>query len=106
MTFLGTDLLRGRDGTIGRAVARFIQGIIVMSAEMQRVVRHKEAHVIPFGVNQSIFYPIPMATARQKLGLSARKKYILFPWSPDRPERNGCSDSSTFGGLVRPGGDG
>lgn len=87
VTFRGSDLLGRTDGLIGRVVARLVQGVIVMSDEMQRVTGRERAHVIPFGVNTALFRPQPMAPARHALGLAADRRYVLFPWDPDRPEK-------------------
>jgi teichuronic acid biosynthesis glycosyltransferase TuaC len=87
ITFLGSDLLSRRDGTIGRLAARLVEGVIVMSEEMRQVSKRPDAHVIPFGVNTGVFAVRPMEQARQRLGLPLGEKLILFPWSPARAEK-------------------
>ena len=87
VTFRGSDLLSRKDGAIGRMVAGVVDGVIVMTEEMKRAAKRKDAHVIPFGVNSDLFTPYPMAQARRELGLSLSDKLVLFPWDPARPEK-------------------
>lgn len=84
VTFLGSDLLHPRDGTIGKVAAIFAKGIIVQSEEMKRVAKRDDTYVIPFGVNLDLFIPSPREEARQELGLDQNEKLVLFPWNPAR----------------------
>lgn len=91
VTFHGSDILGGwrgamfsKDGIMGRVVAQMVNGVIVMTDLMKTASRRKDAYVIPFGVNTSIFHPYPLEDARRELGLSLEEKIILFPWNPDR----------------------
>ena len=95
ITFQGSDLLGGKnglmhrkDGLVGSLVVRLVDGVIVMSPEMKQYSPHEHTFVIPFGVNTQIFKPSPKTEARRKLQLPADTKLILFPWNPDRPEKN------------------
>src|SRR5262249_39427473 len=40
--------------------------------------------IIPCGVDLSLFSPRPKAEARRRLGLADDRKYILFPFDPNR----------------------
>lgn len=84
VTFRGSDLLSRKDGAIGRAVARLVDGVIVMSEEMKRVSKRKDAHIIPFGIRPDLFDPYPMDQARSDLGLLLSDRLVLFPWDPSR----------------------
>jgi len=84
VTYLGSDINHWRDGFIGRQLIPWIDGIIVMSPEMKAKIKRPDVFIIPFGINLEIFKPIPKAEARQKLNLPQDKKYILFPWNPQR----------------------
>jgi teichuronic acid biosynthesis glycosyltransferase TuaC len=84
VTYLGSDLLHPRDGTIGKVVARVADGIIVQSEEMKRIANREDAYVIPFGVNLGLFAAYPMDAARQELGFGPDEKLVLFPWNPTR----------------------
>ncbi|MGB1289107.1 MAG: glycosyltransferase, partial [Aggregatilineales bacterium] len=95
VTFQGSDILGGldgrlheRDGMIGRAVAKVVSSVIVMSDTMKIASGRDDTRVIPFGVNTDIFYPVDKAEARQKLSLDADEKLVLFPYHPDRAEKN------------------
>jgi teichuronic acid biosynthesis glycosyltransferase TuaC len=87
VTFRGSDLLSRKDGAIGKIVSRLVEGVIVMSEEMKRAAKRKDAHVIPFGVNSDLFTPCPMEQARRDLGLSLSDRLVLFPWDPARAEK-------------------
>ncbi len=94
VTFHGDDVLgrlkkNGRIALIGRlfqissfALARRAEAVIVQSQEMKRKLRLSRAEVIPCGVDLNLFRPMEQAEARRKLGLSAEKKYVLFPYDP------------------------
>jgi glycosyltransferase involved in cell wall biosynthesis len=93
VTFRGADLVcrKGhsfeKDAVIGRAVARLVDGVIVMSEEMKAASGRKDTSVIPFGVNPDVFKPGPMEQARRDLNLPLDEKLILFPWNPARPQK-------------------
>ncbi|MCK4791939.1 MAG: hypothetical protein KAV87_49865, partial [Desulfobacteraceae bacterium] len=87
VTFRGSDLLSQKDGLIGKIVARLVEGIIVMSEEMERATNRQDAHIIPFGLDLDLFTPYPMERARHDLGLPMSEKLVLFPWNPARPEK-------------------
>jgi len=84
ITFLGSDLLHPRDGTIGKVAARLADGIIVQSEEMKRMSKREDAYIIPFGINLNLFKPCPTQDARHELGLDPDEKLLLFPWNPAR----------------------
>ena len=88
-TFLGSDILaeghhNDRDRRFSMVAVRRAREVIVMSEEMKRCAEREDAHVIPFGVHLSDFQLEDQGQARQKIGLSPDKKYILFPWKSDR----------------------
>lgn len=87
ITFRGSDLLSRREGWVGRLAARLADGVIVMTEEMKQASGRRDAHVIPFGINTAVFFPVPKADARRALGLAQDEKLILFPWNPARPEK-------------------
>jgi glycosyltransferase involved in cell wall biosynthesis len=62
-----------------------VDAVIVKSAEMAQVVAPAEAHVVPNGVDLRAFRPMDRHEARERLGWSASKRYVLFPGSPDIP---------------------
>lgn len=84
VTFHGSDLLHPKDGVIGKVVSRLVDGVIVMTEQMKAVARRKDASVIPFGVDASLFQPYPAEQARSELGLPLDEKLMLFPWNPAR----------------------
>ncbi|MBK7380894.1 MAG: glycosyltransferase [Ignavibacteriales bacterium] len=49
---------------------------------------HKNNAVIPCGLNLENFYPMNKNIAREMIGLSENKKYILFPSGFDNPVKN------------------
>jgi glycosyltransferase involved in cell wall biosynthesis len=99
MSFMGDDLLGspGNDGRatirsrievqINRCFAHFVDAIIVKSEEMARIVAPLKAYIVPNGVDLNAFFPIEIEQARRELGLTLRKKYVLFPGDPDNPRK-------------------
>jgi glycosyltransferase involved in cell wall biosynthesis len=99
ISFMGDDLL-GSPGHDGRATirsrfevqanrffARFVDAVIVKSAEMARVIAPIKTYIIPNGVDLKTFFPMEINHARRDLGLKKGKKYILFPGDPDDPRK-------------------
>lgn len=84
VTFHGSDLLGSKDSKIGKPIAGLVDGVIVMSEEMKQVSGRQDAHVIPFGVDVSLFHTRIKDEIRRDLGLPLNEKLILFPWNPAR----------------------
>lgn len=84
VTFRGSDILTLKDGWIGQIAARLAKRVVVMSQEMKSKSLRKDAFIIPFGVELSVFHPQDTAAARQELGYDQGTKYILFPYDPSR----------------------
>lgn len=95
VTFRGDDLLGviGDDGhptatggilqRLCRLVARGADAIIVVSQHMKsHLPRRVPIHVIPSGLDLSLFRPLPQAPARARLGLPADERLILFVGNP------------------------
>jgi glycosyltransferase involved in cell wall biosynthesis len=99
VSFMGSDLLgtldaEGRPKTFSRLVvqvdrwlARVVDAVIVKSVEMAQVVAPAKAHVVPNGVDLRAFRPMDRREARERLGWSASKRYVLFPGSPNIPRK-------------------
>ncbi|WP_435346637.1 glycosyltransferase family 4 protein [Haloarchaeobius sp. HRN-SO-5] len=45
-------------------------------------------HLVPFGVDTSLFRPIPRAEAREQLGWDPDERVVLFPYPPSRTVKN------------------
>jgi glycosyltransferase involved in cell wall biosynthesis len=98
VSFCGDDLLgtpNGRGGITllsriivgaGQIVARMADGVIVKSDQMREKLQSRRARnrarVIPNGVDFTFFREVSKQDARAALGLSASKRYVLFPGSP------------------------
>jgi teichuronic acid biosynthesis glycosyltransferase TuaC len=99
VTFRGDDLegIIGKDGkptlqgsllkTISRQVARLADQVIVVSESLARALPHRRVHVVPSGLDLQLFCPVPQAAARQKLGLSQDKRYVLFAGAAGNPRK-------------------
>ncbi|ELY64783.1 glycosyltransferase family 4 protein [Natronococcus jeotgali] len=89
MSLWGTDLMSdmGWLETISRYGARFADAAIVPSPAMSREldVDHLE---IPFGIDTDLFRPIPRRDARERVGWDADERIALFPYDPDRDEKD------------------
>jgi glycosyltransferase involved in cell wall biosynthesis len=66
-------------------LARLATAVIVKTAELKSVLRLAAAQVIPNGVDLDLFQPLDQAEVRRRLGLDPKKKFVLFPYAPQRP---------------------
>jgi glycosyltransferase involved in cell wall biosynthesis len=99
VSFLGNDVpgkvdRQGRTTLYGRCLelasfvlARLASAVIVKSQEMKRRLRLNSAYVIPNGVDLTRFQLMDRLEARRRLGLSAEKKFVLFPYNPAEPRK-------------------
>jgi len=62
--------------------------IFVSKEQIKRIHFVRNFHLIPCGVDTSIFKPLPKKSARDKFGFEIGKKYILFSSSFDRKVKN------------------
>jgi teichuronic acid biosynthesis glycosyltransferase TuaC len=92
VSFMGDDVL-GRFARSGRVtlygrllrasgfvLARSVSAVILKSNAMKSKLRIASAHVIPNGVDLSLFRPASTEEARAMLVLDPRKKFVLFPY--------------------------
>lgn len=99
VSFMGDDLL-GEPNDLGgltnfsrfmvianTKLAGLARKVIVLSAEMSRVIAPTASHVLPNGVDTDLFYPIDMRVARERLGWSLNQRVVLFPGNPESPRR-------------------
>jgi glycosyltransferase involved in cell wall biosynthesis len=94
VSFLGDDLLgRPKPGgytrksllvvRVSRWLARHVDGVIVKSAQMRKVIDPDVAvAIIPNGVDFTLFRPLPRVEMRTELGWSLNGFYILFGNDP------------------------
>jgi len=99
VSFMGSDLLGTPNDhgnvTYGsrvvvhcnRWLAGKVNAVIVKSAEMAHIIAPIKSHIIPNGVDMESFCPIERSEARMSLGLSIKKRYILFPARPELPTK-------------------
>jgi glycosyltransferase involved in cell wall biosynthesis len=91
VTLHGTDLVVRRSRLVTLAALPFVDLVAPVSESLAallppRLVDGKLA-ILPCGVATDRFQPIPRAEARARLGLDPHRRYLLFPASPDRPEK-------------------
>jgi teichuronic acid biosynthesis glycosyltransferase TuaC len=102
VTFHGDDLLgtpdaSGRPTLTSRlavlsslVLARAVDGIIVQSPEMFRILPaglRVPTEIIPCGIDFSMFRPISRSEARLRLGLDSDRKYAVFAADPAIPRK-------------------
>jgi glycosyltransferase involved in cell wall biosynthesis len=95
VTFHGTDLGHRVAGPLSRAVARLVDLPATASGWLARHPAHgipgagvdRRVAVLPCGVNLTRFHRIDRRDARERLGLDADGRYLLFPADPARPEK-------------------
>jgi len=92
VTFRGSDVLgiiRNRDGRYSKAgrllqrasqfVARHADAVILVSSHLGEHLRtHAPTHVIPSGLDFTVFRPMPRDEARRALNLDPREHLVLF----------------------------
>lgn len=89
ISFWGLDVASNtyKKAWISKVCARVADEVIVMSDEMEETLG-VDAHVIPHGVDTSLFKPTDPAKAREIVGWDDSRKHVLFPYSPARTEKN------------------
>lgn len=104
VSFCGTDLLGGAEGTLrdrfsrrkssaaSRRAALRAAGVVVKSRNLRAAlpagVDESRVWVIPDGVDLNRFFPTDRDEARARLQWTAPGSHVLFPGSPSRPEKN------------------
>ena len=101
VTLRGSDILGIVDDASGRytfkgrilkklsgLVARRADAVILVSDHMRETIdRTDSVHVIPSGLDLSLFRPLPRAEARERLGLSQTKRLVLFVGRPNQARK-------------------
>lgn len=80
VTFHGSDINIFKNRIISRIVFLLCDISIFVSNNLYKKVRlrRKNSHVIPCGVDFSVFYPMEQLNAKKELGFPQNEKYILF----------------------------
>lgn len=99
VTFHGSDLQgirdqRGRLTPLGyilrfssQWVASRANEIILVADYLAKYIHNCPYHLIPAGIDLSLFHPIPIEEARSTLGLPMNERLILFVGNPERTEK-------------------
>jgi len=83
VTYHGSDVLLGfRDPFISKIGSLFADDVIIVSAKMAKRI---PGHVIPSGIDMTMFRPYDKREARARLHLPLEKNLVLFPYDPKRP---------------------
>lgn len=86
-TFYGSDIELKSQLVFSRIAYRMSASAIVQLEKHKNLLGQKSV-VIPCGVDTKRFCQLDQNESRQKLGLSTDKKYLLFPSSKKREEKN------------------
>ncbi len=70
-----------------RAMARRVDVVVTVAAALAGPLGRPDAITIPAGVDLERFRPMDRSEACERLGLDADRPRVLFPASPDRPEK-------------------
>jgi len=90
VTYHGSELGVGTShwlSRLSRAVHPFFQRVIVVSPQMKQMLNDPKVRVIPCGVSLDDFKPIPLAKARQQLGLPQDKPLVVWVGDHRHPEK-------------------
>jgi teichuronic acid biosynthesis glycosyltransferase TuaC len=85
LTHHGSQVFRGWQAPLCRLVTPLMDRAIVMSSEMKEKGRLSKSHIIPCGIDFSLFKPVPWEQARNELNLPHDKKLVLFAGEYFRP---------------------
>jgi glycosyltransferase involved in cell wall biosynthesis len=86
LSLWGSDLF-GPFGPLSRWCARGARETVVMSPAMADALG-TDCHVVPHGVDLSLFRPRPQAEARAELGWADDRHHVLFPYGTRREEKD------------------
>jgi glycosyltransferase involved in cell wall biosynthesis len=84
-----------------RALARFVDRVIVKSRAMAALIPSVACDVVPNGVDMDRFRPISSERCREELGLEQEATYLLFPYSVGRPRKNFALLQAAIDSLER-----
>ena len=91
LTVHGTDLMHPRTRLATAAALPFIDLVAAVSEPLAAALpgarARARAKVLPCGVALERFHAVPRAQAREALGLDPRRRFLLFPADPSRPEK-------------------
>jgi teichuronic acid biosynthesis glycosyltransferase TuaC len=91
LSLLGTDV--NGSGFIKKLILKNIYlfswyALIVKSEEMSKKFKKTKCHIIPNGVDTTVFKPLESTESKNKLNWDIKKKHILFAANPQRYEKN------------------
>jgi glycosyltransferase involved in cell wall biosynthesis len=78
LTHHGEEALHGWQAPLCRLMSRLVDRTIVVTEPIRRSVGVESAAVIPCGVDFDVFKPMDKHGARERLGLAAGRKLVLF----------------------------
>jgi glycosyltransferase involved in cell wall biosynthesis len=101
VSFCGSDVLGGRAGGVAgvserlgllasRRAARMAAGVVVKSRALLGglpALDPSRTWILPNGVDLSAFAPQDQAACQAALGLDPGRRHVIFPASPQRPEK-------------------
>ena len=70
---------------VSRNMARWVDEVIVVADHLGQKLPRPDYHVIPSGLDLSLFRPIEQTAARQQLNLPKDKKLVAFIANPKKP---------------------
>lgn len=102
VTLHGSDVNLPAQRPFARLASRLADETIVVSPALARIGCLPAAHVIPCGVDLSLFQPIPQAAARRALGLDAECHVVLFGGDPARSVKRYDRFQAALAHVQRP----
>jgi len=84
VTLCGSDVNLPSQRRFSKWLSRRVSKTIVQTQKMKKLLGDETATILPFGVNLSLFAPMPRELARSRLGLSTEARFALFPYDPCR----------------------
>lgn len=84
VTLHGSDVNIPWQRFVSRFACRFARSVIVVSQEMRGLLGLPTAHVIPAGIDLTLFRELDQNVCRRTLGLPLDARIVLFPADPRR----------------------
>jgi glycosyltransferase involved in cell wall biosynthesis len=99
LSLWGSDLM-GPYSYLSKQCAKYFDEVIVRSKKMQEEL-DSDAHVVPAGVDLSLFKPMNHQKAVNRVDWDPQRKHILFPYDPKRTIKNYPLAKSVVTGVEK-----
>jgi glycosyltransferase involved in cell wall biosynthesis len=101
LTHPGPEVFRTWQATLCRRFTPWFDRVIVVSNEMKTRLGYRQARIIPYGVDPTVFYPRNRIECRKELGIREDADVVLWAGDYRRPEKRYGLVTETVAILTR-----